>query len=96
MAALMSDGCIFQACHMATRNIIAYYQVVLSNIRFPATQNTPAHVNVYNPEQAAMINTVADNCNNSVAVTNALGPCLLDQLVAHDRVISVLYGYVLG
>ncbi|KAE8135126.1 putative beta-glucosidase D [Aspergillus pseudotamarii] len=49
-----------------------------------------------NADQDSMVNTVADNCNNTVAVVNTVGPRLLDQWIEHDNVTAVLYGSPLG
>lgn len=51
---------------------------------------------LYNADQDAMVNTVADNCNNTVVVVNTVGPRLLDQWIEHDNVTAVLYGSLLG
>jgi beta-glucosidase len=51
---------------------------------------------LYNEDQDAMVNTVADNCNNTVVVINAVGPRLVDQWIEHENVTALLYGSVLG
>ncbi|KAL3465418.1 glycoside hydrolase family 3 protein [Aspergillus heterothallicus] len=51
---------------------------------------------LYNADQDAMVNTVADNCNNTVVVINAVGPRLVDAWIEHDNVTALLYGSVLG
>ncbi|PYH83901.1 putative beta-glucosidase D [Aspergillus uvarum CBS 121591] len=51
---------------------------------------------LYNEDQDTMVNTVADNCNNTVVVVNTVGPRLLDQWIEHDNVTAVLYGSILG
>lgn len=51
---------------------------------------------LYNTDQDAMVNTVADNCNNTVVVLNTVGPRLVDQWIEHDNVTAVLYGSLLG
>ncbi|PYI04230.1 putative beta-glucosidase D [Aspergillus sclerotiicarbonarius CBS 121057] len=51
---------------------------------------------LYNDDQDTMVNTVADNCNNTIVVINAVGPRLMDQWVEHDNVTAVLYGSLLG
>ncbi|PWY90407.1 putative beta-glucosidase D [Aspergillus sclerotioniger CBS 115572] len=51
---------------------------------------------LYNTDQDKMVNTVADNCNNTIVVINTVGPRLLDQWIEHDNVTAVLYGSLLG
>ncbi|RAK94911.1 putative beta-glucosidase D [Aspergillus ibericus CBS 121593] len=51
---------------------------------------------LYNPDQDTMVNTVADNCNNTIVVINTVGPRLLDQWIEHENVTAVLYGSLLG
>ncbi|PYH42627.1 glycoside hydrolase family 3 C-terminal domain-containing protein [Aspergillus saccharolyticus JOP 1030-1] len=43
-----------------------------------------------------MVNTVADNSNNTVVIINTIGSRLLDQWIEHDNVTAVLYGSILG
>ncbi|KAL4881825.1 glycosyl hydrolase family 3 N terminal domain-containing protein [Aspergillus karnatakaensis] len=51
---------------------------------------------LYNTDQDTMVNTVADNCNNTVVIINAVGPRLVDNWIEHDNVTAVLYGSILG
>ncbi|KAK1147209.1 hypothetical protein N8T08_001948 [Aspergillus melleus] len=51
---------------------------------------------LYNTDQDAMVNTVAENCNNTIVVLNTVGPRLIDQWIEHDNVTAVLYGSLLG
>ncbi|KAH8429333.1 uncharacterized protein LDX57_007000 [Aspergillus melleus] len=51
---------------------------------------------LYNTDQDTMVNTVADNCNNTVVVLNTVGPRLIDQWIEHENVTAVLYGSLLG
>ncbi|KAL4866514.1 hypothetical protein BDV12DRAFT_210438 [Aspergillus spectabilis] len=51
---------------------------------------------LYNTDQDAMVNTVADNCNNTVVVINAVGARLVDNWIEHENVTAVLYGSILG
>ncbi|KAL3481326.1 glycoside hydrolase superfamily [Aspergillus californicus] len=51
---------------------------------------------LYNEDQDTMVNTVADNCNNTVVIINTVGPRLLDQWIEHANVSAVLYGSLLG
>lgn len=51
---------------------------------------------LYNDDQDALVNEVADNCNNTVVAINTVGPRLMDQWIAHDNVTAVLYGSLLG
>lgn len=51
---------------------------------------------LYNDDQDTMVNTVADNCNNTIVVINTVGPRLMDQWIEHDNVTAVLYGSLLG
>ncbi|CEN61705.1 hypothetical protein ASPCAL08355 [Aspergillus calidoustus] len=52
---------------------------------------------LYNADQDAMVNTVADNCNNTVVVVvNAVGPRLVDRWIEHENATALLYGSVLG
>ncbi|PYH89751.1 hypothetical protein BO71DRAFT_402808 [Aspergillus ellipticus CBS 707.79] len=51
---------------------------------------------LYNDDQDTMVSTVADNCNNTIVVINAVGPRLVDQWIEHDNVTAVLYGSLLG
>lgn len=44
----------------------------------------------------SLVNTVADNCNNTIVVINTVGPRLLDQWISHTNVTGVLYGGPLG
>ncbi|CAJ2499888.1 Uu.00g027410.m01.CDS01 [Anthostomella pinea] len=44
----------------------------------------------------ALVNTVADNCNNTIVVINTVGPRLVDAWIEHDNVTGVLYGGALG
>ncbi|KAF1357590.1 glycoside hydrolase [Lizonia empirigonia] len=49
-----------------------------------------------NAEGDYLVNTVADNCNNTIVVVNTVGPCLLDQWATHENVTRILYGGPLG
>ncbi|RDW57728.1 hypothetical protein BP5796_12529 [Coleophoma crateriformis] len=49
-----------------------------------------------NADQDNLVNTVADNCNNTIVVINTTGPRLLDQWITHENVTGVLYGGPLG
>ncbi|KAL2858778.1 glycoside hydrolase family 3 C-terminal domain-containing protein [Aspergillus pseudodeflectus] len=51
---------------------------------------------LYNEDQDAMVSTVADHCNNTVVVVNAVGPRLVDRWIEHENVTALLYGSVLG
>ncbi|GKZ22757.1 hypothetical protein AbraIFM66951_004254 [Aspergillus brasiliensis] len=51
---------------------------------------------LYNDEQDTMVNTVADNCNNTIVIVNSVGPRLMDQWIEHENVTAVLYGSLLG
>lgn len=51
---------------------------------------------LYNDDQDTMVNTVADNCNNTIVIINTVGPRLMDQWIEHDNVTAVLYGSLLG
>ncbi|KAE8146051.1 glycosyl hydrolase family 3 N terminal domain-containing protein [Aspergillus avenaceus] len=51
---------------------------------------------LYNDDQDSMVNTVADNCNNTIVVINTVGPRLVDNWIEHDNVTAVLYGSLLG
>jgi len=44
----------------------------------------------------SLVNTVADNCNNTIVVVNTVGPRLLDQWIEHTNVTGVLYAGPLG
>ncbi|KAF2129979.1 glycoside hydrolase family 3 protein [Dothidotthia symphoricarpi CBS 119687] len=49
-----------------------------------------------NADQDYLVNTVADNCNNTIVVVNTNGPRLLDQWATHENVTGILYGGPLG
>ncbi|KAH8645487.1 glycoside hydrolase superfamily [Xylariales sp. PMI_506] len=49
-----------------------------------------------NPGQDAMVNTVADNCNNTIVVASVAGPRVLDAWIEHPNVTAVLYSALLG
>ncbi|KUJ09830.1 uncharacterized protein LY89DRAFT_597643, partial [Mollisia scopiformis] len=51
---------------------------------------------LYNATQDTLVNTVADNCNNTIVVINTTGPRLVDQWITHSNVTGVLYGGPLG
>ncbi|KAI1079844.1 putative beta-glucosidase D [Whalleya microplaca] len=51
---------------------------------------------LYNEQQDTLVNTVADNCNNTIVVLNTVGPRLVDAWISHDNVTGVLYGGPLG
>ncbi|KAI0478978.1 glycoside hydrolase superfamily [Xylariaceae sp. FL0804] len=44
----------------------------------------------------ALVNYVADNCNNTIVVINTVGPRLVDSWIEHENVTGVLYGGPLG
>jgi beta-glucosidase len=49
-----------------------------------------------NPESDHLVNSVADNCNNTIVVVNTVGPRLLSQWDQHENVTAILYGGPLG
>lgn len=49
-----------------------------------------------NEDQDYLVNTVADNCNNTIVIINTTGPRLLDQWIEHSNVTGVLYAGPLG
>ncbi|RDW58789.1 hypothetical protein BP6252_13265 [Coleophoma cylindrospora] len=49
-----------------------------------------------NADQDNLVNTVADNCNNTIVVINTTGPRLVDQWISHENVTGVLYAGPLG
>ncbi|KAF2120340.1 glycosyl hydrolase family 3 C-terminal domain-containing protein [Lophiotrema nucula] len=49
-----------------------------------------------NTEQDQLVNTVADNCNNTVIVVNTVGPRILESWISHTNVTAVLYAGMLG
>ncbi|KAK9425439.1 hypothetical protein SUNI508_12973 [Seiridium unicorne] len=49
-----------------------------------------------NVEQDTMVNTIADNCNNTVVVGNFAGPRVLDAWIEHPNITAVLYSGLLG
>ncbi|RAH77189.1 putative beta-glucosidase D [Aspergillus japonicus CBS 114.51] len=51
---------------------------------------------LYNADQDKMVQTVADNCNNTIVVINTVGPRLLDHWAEHTNVTAVLYSSLLG
>ncbi|KAF8862662.1 glycoside hydrolase [Acephala macrosclerotiorum] len=51
---------------------------------------------LYNATQDALVNAVADNCNNTIVVINTTGPRLVDQWISHENVTGVIYGGPLG
>ncbi|KAF2709060.1 glycoside hydrolase family 3 protein [Pleomassaria siparia CBS 279.74] len=53
-------------------------------------------VEITNGTQDVLVNTVADNCNNTIVVINTIGPRLVDQWITHANVTGVLYGGPLG
>lgn len=51
---------------------------------------------LYDEDQDTLINTVAENCNNTIVVINTAGPRVLDQWIENDNVTAVVYGGYLG
>lgn len=51
---------------------------------------------LYNDDQDALINEVADNCANTVVVINSVGARLVDQWIEHENVTALVYGSLLG
>lgn len=51
---------------------------------------------LYNDDQDALVNEVADNCTNTIVVINTVGARLMDQWIEHDNITAVLYGSLLG
>ncbi|KAH8647383.1 glycoside hydrolase family 3 protein [Xylariales sp. PMI_506] len=51
---------------------------------------------LYNADGDALVNTVADTCNNTIVVVNTVGPRLVDGWIEHDNVTAVLYSGLLG
>ncbi|KAL5356299.1 putative beta-glucosidase D [Aspergillus floccosus] len=51
---------------------------------------------LYNTDQDALVNEVAENCANTIVVINTVGARLVDSWIEHDNVTAVLYGSVLG
>ncbi|KAI3397366.1 hypothetical protein diail_10816 [Diaporthe ilicicola] len=51
---------------------------------------------LHDADQDALVNTVADNCNNTVVVVNTVGPRLVDAWIKHENVTGVLYAGALG
>ncbi|KAI1841035.1 hypothetical protein JX266_012754 [Neoarthrinium moseri] len=49
-----------------------------------------------NPGQDAMVNVVADNCNNTIVVANVAGPRILDAWIEHPNITAVIYSALLG
>jgi beta-glucosidase len=46
--------------------------------------------------QDTLVNTVAENCNNTIVVINTSGPRVLDQWIENENVTAVVYGGYLG
>ncbi|KAH9892098.1 glycoside hydrolase superfamily [Xylariomycetidae sp. FL2044] len=53
-------------------------------------------VELTNGTTDALVNTVANTCNNTIVVINTIGPRLVDQWIEHENVTAVLYGGPLG
>ncbi|GKT66193.1 beta-glucosidase D [Colletotrichum tofieldiae] len=51
---------------------------------------------LYNTEQDALVQTVAEVCNNTIVVINTVGPRLMDNWIEHENVTGVLYAGALG
>ncbi|OQE31311.1 hypothetical protein PENSTE_c001G02913 [Penicillium steckii] len=51
---------------------------------------------LYNDDQDALVNEVADNCANTVVVINTVGARLVDQWIEHENVTGLVYGSLLG
>lgn len=51
---------------------------------------------LYNQDQDDLVNSVAENCNNTIVVINTSGPRLLDQWIENNNVTAVVYGGYLG
>ncbi|GJC81570.1 putative beta-glucosidase D [Colletotrichum liriopes] len=51
---------------------------------------------LYNAEQDALVQTVAEVCNNTIVVINTVGPRLVDNWIEHENVTGVLYAGALG
>lgn len=51
---------------------------------------------LYNTDQDALVNEVAENCDNTVVVVNSAGVRLVDNWIENDNVTAVLYGSLLG
>lgn len=51
---------------------------------------------MYNADQDTMVQTVANNCNNTIVVINTMGGRLVDQWIEHENVTAVLYSSLLG
>ena len=51
---------------------------------------------LYDQDQDTLVNTVAENCNNTIVVINTSGPRILDQWIENDNVTAVVYGGYLG
>jgi beta-glucosidase len=49
-----------------------------------------------NPTQDRLVETVAENCNNTIVVINAVGPRIMDAWIESPNVTAVLYGAPLG
>lgn len=49
-----------------------------------------------NAAQDELVVTVAENCDNTIVVVNAVGPRILDSWIEHPNVTAVLYGAPLG
>ncbi|KAJ5109921.1 beta-d-glucoside glucohydrolase D [Penicillium argentinense] len=51
------------------------------------------HTELYNDQQDKMINTVADNCNNTMVIVSTVGARLVDQCIEYDNITAVLYSF---
>ncbi|KAF2771370.1 glycoside hydrolase [Teratosphaeria nubilosa] len=51
---------------------------------------------LYNTDQDTLVNTIADNCNNTIVVINTVGPRLVESWIEHENVTALLYGGLLG
>ncbi|KAJ5347565.1 beta-glucosidase D [Penicillium brevicompactum] len=51
---------------------------------------------LYNTDQDALVNEVAENCANTVVVINSAGVRLVDNWIENENVTAVLYGSLLG
>lgn len=51
---------------------------------------------LYNVDQDNLVKSVAENCNNTIAVINTIGARLVDQWIENDNITAVVYGSLLG
>lgn len=51
---------------------------------------------LYNDDQDTMVNTVAENCNNTIVIVTTTGVRLLDQWIENENITAVLYSAPLG